>query len=96
MADVDVKALRAKYTEACALEPWGEVTPLLSRSFSGGISRLLKGQPGPQDVDGRVDVGVGLVAALDALEHGLGDAVLCRDVPAGNTRAPLRGVARVD
>ena len=24
MADVDVKALRAKYITACALEPWGE------------------------------------------------------------------------
>ena len=82
MADVDVKALRAKYTEACALEPWGEVTPLLSRSFSGGISRLLTGKPCPQDVDGRVHVRVGLMTARQTPELGLRDAVPRRDVPA--------------
>ena len=69
------------------------VTPLQERNFSGGIGCPLKGEPRPQDVLGRVDVRMGLVAARQAPEHGLAGAVPRSDVPARG--APLRGVTGV-
>jgi len=30
VSDADVKALRAKYVTACALEPWGEAAAVVS------------------------------------------------------------------
>ena len=64
------------------------VTPLLNRSFSGGLRRL-EGKPCPQDVDGGVDVRVGRMAARPTPELRLADAVPCGDVPA--LGAALRG-----
>ena len=70
------------------------MTPPLpeGRGFSGRF-RTLKGQPGPEYVDRGVHVCVRLVAAREAPEHRLADAVPRRDVPA--LRASLRGVTGV-
>src|SRR5215831_15056910 len=61
--------------------------------FSGGISRRLKGQPGPSDIFRRVLVGVRRMPTRLAAEARLADAVLGGGVPTRG--APRGGVAGI-